>query len=341
MLANAEAQKNQGGGDLGKQWVEQNCCPGVGGKGTVDEPMVLISKVFVLYFEGDSLRNWYSLSNVLPILILHSIYTKALTSERVCQFSCRKSGLPCTCNLSDTPPHMTQKDTCRKKTDVVVDETQTGWEDRGTGATHYLDRLDVDCNGAPITGFTLKSKFTPKWPENGKLAYEFTCLEGAGLDVAENKTTTLEDDDGGNLIFLDRLNVNCGDDAAISRFHLVRDGGCAYVRPSMCNHNKEKYEYTCVSRSKTKDQQQGTALGQCSTQTTAPEEGGEGGKKVEFLDRHRVQCPEQQILTKFRLRTTDAGTKEGKVFYEFTCCAVAGLVPTSTPALPASTYAPV
>jgi hypothetical protein len=50
MLANAEAQKNQGGGDVGKQWVEQNCCSGVGGKGTVDEPMVLIIKSFLFLF---------------------------------------------------------------------------------------------------------------------------------------------------------------------------------------------------------------------------------------------------------------------------------------------------
>ena len=50
MLANAEAQRTQGGGDVGKQWVESNCCFGVGGKGTVDEPMVLISKVFIFLF---------------------------------------------------------------------------------------------------------------------------------------------------------------------------------------------------------------------------------------------------------------------------------------------------
>ena len=38
------------------------------------------------------------------------------------------------------------------------------------------------------------------------------------------KETTVEYDGGGNLIFLDRLNVDCGNNSAISEFKLQRDG---------------------------------------------------------------------------------------------------------------------
>ena len=35
----------------------------------------------------------------------------------------------------------------------------------------------------------------------------------------------MQDDGGGDLIFLDRLNVDCGEHSAISKFKYVRDGG--------------------------------------------------------------------------------------------------------------------
>lgn len=40
----------------------------------------------------------------------------------------------------------------------------------------------------------------------------------------QEKDSSIEDDGGGNLIFLDRLNVDCGTNGAITQFKLVRDG---------------------------------------------------------------------------------------------------------------------
>jgi|LauGreDrversion4_2_1035121.scaffolds.fasta_scaffold4805394_1 hypothetical protein len=40
----------------------------------------------------------------------------------------------------------------------------------------------------------------------------------------QEKDSSIEDAGGGNLIFLDRLNVDCGTNGAITQFKLVRDG---------------------------------------------------------------------------------------------------------------------
>ena len=179
---------------------------------------------------------------------------------------------------------------------------QTGWEDYGDGKTHYLDRQDVDCDGAPMTGFALKVDYLQGGGR--KLAYAFTCLAGVGLHDTAQKDSAVEDDGGGNLIFLDRQNVDCGDDAAISQFHLVRDGD-----------TKQHYAYTCLTGPTH------PSLGECSVQQTAPNDGGGvGGDQVEYLDRHRVECPGKNVLTRFQLRTPDGGEQDGKIFYEFTCC---------------------
>jgi hypothetical protein len=42
--------------------------------------------------------------------------------------------------------------------------------------------------------------------------------------VWQEKDSSIEEDGNGNLIFLDRLNVDCGTNGAISEFKLVRDG---------------------------------------------------------------------------------------------------------------------
>jgi len=162
-----------------------------------------------------------------------------------------------TCRLSEAPCTCETRDNCRKKTDSVPDkepqqdtdasgdadtsdtgpaevkEFETAWEARGDGATHFLDRQDVDCRGAPMTGFVLQ---TEGEGDGRRLAYAFTCLEAAGLDNAVGKSTPVQDNGDGNLIFLDRLNVDCGAEAALSQFHLVRDGD-----------TQQHYAYTCLS----------------------------------------------------------------------------------------------
>ena len=62
-------------------------------------------------------------------------------------------------------------------TNTQVDTDAT---DRGTGATHFLDRQDVDCGGSPMSGFHLRTV-----EEMSKLTYRIKCSAGADLDVHE------------------------------------------------------------------------------------------------------------------------------------------------------------
>ena len=94
----------------------------------------------------------------------------------------------------------------------------------------------MDCKGAPLTEFVLRTEGST-W-ENKKYSYHFKCLQGVDVGKSEVMATSVcncdsdrglfcnasrslltrplrvpqvEEDGGGNLIFLDRLNVDCGD----------------------------------------------------------------------------------------------------------------------------------
>ena len=56
----------------------------------------------------------------------------------------------------------------------------SGRDQSGIGATHYLDRQDVDCGGSPISKFQMRtlSDFT-------KISFGVQCSDGVSLDVVE------------------------------------------------------------------------------------------------------------------------------------------------------------
>ena len=91
------------------------------------------------------------------------------------------------------------------------------------------------------------------------------------------KTTSVQDDGDGEMKYLDRLDVNCGKDAAISKFHYARRPG-----------GKQVYEYSCV---KPKDSAELT----CRDEVTPLNDESGGGKRIMFLDRHGVDCRQDEV----------------------------------------------
>ena len=51
------------------------------------------------------------------------------------------------------------------------------------------------------------------------------------------------------------------------------------------------YAYTCIN----KDKDASVSLVDCSEHSTPLNDDGGGGDKIEYLDRHNVQCPEDKV----------------------------------------------
>lgn len=118
--------------------------------------------------------------------------------------------------------------------------------------------------------------------------------------VSSNHTTNWNDEDGGNMIYLDRHDVNCPKGAALSRVHLARDG-----------RGKYRYEYSCTS---------GQNFGNPVPSRTDANDWG-GGNTI-FLDRHNSECKPGQAMSRYHL-SRPAGNK---VQYEYNCTSVPDLV---------------
>lgn len=113
---------------------------------------------------------------------------------------------------------------CKKK------QYKTPFDSDGNGNTVYLDRQNVDCKEQYLNSFQLQRDGRGK-----KVQYKYTCCEMPEEKTCISKATTMNNDGGGNAIYLDRHIVQCGDDQSLSQFKLVRGG----------NNKKYQYQYTC------------------------------------------------------------------------------------------------
>ncbi|MGL5936281.1 MAG: hypothetical protein ACRCZI_11750, partial [Cetobacterium sp.] len=139
-----------------------------------------------------------------------------------------------------------------------------------------LNRLKLDTNG-------------------DKLQFAYKCATGLELDGATNKFTDLNDGGNGNTIYLDRHNVECGKDSAVSSIQLVKDA-----------NGNIQYAYKCKPTT-------GTICRKLNTQWD--EEGGVEGDVI-YLDRHDIKCNTDEVISQLVLRRNG----DGKYRYEYTCC---------------------
>ena len=105
--------------------------------------------------------------------------------------------------------------------------------------------------------------------------------------AANNAATPLNDEGGGNAVFLDRHDVNCGSSGAISRLHLRRAP----------NGGRYQYEYACTPV---------PGLKNCVNKSTAANDDGRGN--MIYLDRHDVSCDANQVLTRVHLTRPSENT---------------------------------
>ena len=161
----------------------------------------------------------------------------------------------------------------------------TGANDWGGGNSIYLDRHNLDCGNDGLSRFKLER------PSGNRIRYAYTCKEGIN-SAGTNKNSGSNDWGGGNTVYLDRHNVDCGT-KPIAQFKLVRPAG-----------NKIRYDYRCSNRPST---------GPCRGANTGWNQ--ESSQNI-YLDRHNVQCNSDEVITQFKLNRNG----QGKFRYDYTCC---------------------
>ncbi len=97
----------------------------------------------------------------------------------------------------------------------------------GSSDTRLLRNHDVNCNASPITDFVLRE------PGSNQFQYQYRCSTKDHTGQCRNLHTPWNDRHRNNE-FLDRHDVKCGTDEALTRFKLVDNLS-----------DKMRYDYTC------------------------------------------------------------------------------------------------
>lgn len=159
------------------------------------------------------------------------------------------------------------------------------------GATEKLTQHTLDCGSNGLNRFQLTSS------TDDSVSYNYRCLYGADSPANIQKSTPRESRGDGSVIFLDRHDVDCGQNP-IAKFNLTRP-----------EDDKLSYNYTCNSKA---------AAGQCRDVTTEWKDEN-GVWKVIHLEQHDVVCQDDEVITRFKMQRN----VEEKSRYEYKCCKVA------------------
>jgi len=169
----------------------------------------------------------------------------------------------------------------------------TPWNTQGNRKSYYLDRHEVLCpKGTAMTYFHLERN-----SGYNKLRYKYRCCSVKDTCESQSTPTAFNSDGGGNTVYLDRHQPNCGDKGLISYMHFDRSKDLKKVR----------YEITCCGvKSQTT----------CYTANTAFTT--DGGGKVEYLDRQTVNCKDGHYLSYVWLNRNRKSWKSYR--YTYRCC---------------------
>lgn len=164
------------------------------------------------------------------------------------------------------------------------------WNDAGNGNFVFLDRHNVDCSDKAINNLHLVSK-----DENKSYHYEFKCSSGGSLSKPIDKSTEFNEDGGGNTMYLDRHNIDCGKNKVLTRLQLIS------------GNNKIKYDYKCASSTRPLT---------CRTDTT-PWSGELKGNSIQLI-KHNIKCESNEALSQLKLERKG----DGNFNYKYTCCKI-------------------
>ena len=116
----------------------------------------------------------------------------------------------------------------------AVSQQATPFNDEGNGNTIYLDRHNADCGSGNVM-----TKLHLNRSGNGMYQWQFACAPNTQPQPLNCRQTStgMNNDGGGNSIFLDRHDIQCNSNEALSQIHLQRNSA----------GNQYQFEYTCCS----------------------------------------------------------------------------------------------
>jgi hypothetical protein len=173
--------------------------------------------------------------------------------------------------------------------DFSIRGYNTNADEDGGGNVVYLDRQHVNCGNDAITRFQLTRAGA------NTINYRVHCMEGVDSGKSNWKYTTADEDGGGDVRYLDRHKVDCGD-KAISDFWLKNQGD-----------GTMKYAFKCSDLVHDNNM--------CYETITPFDEDGDGN--MVYLDRHNVECGEGYALTSFGL---ERNSNDNRITYRYNCC---------------------
>jgi hypothetical protein len=169
-------------------------------------------------------------------------------------------------------------------------QTGTGANDWGGGNSIYLDRHNVNCGNKGLNQLQFVR------PAGDKIEWKYTCADGGKLGSNVSKSTPGSDWGGGNTIYLDRHDANCGENNVMTQLQLVRPTG-----------DQIQWKYTCAPNTQSK------ALSCRDLKTPANEDGG--GNSI-YFDRHDIKCNADEAISRLHL-TRPSGNQ---IQWEYKCC---------------------
>nr|BAM77507.1 nacre protein [Pinctada fucata] len=171
------------------------------------------------------------------------------------------------------------------------DDKSTPYNDDGNGDMAFLDRHRLRCYSKGMARFQLDLR-------TGEIRYEYFCCELPKNTIQFSFNTAFTFDGYGDVAYLDKQTVNCGNKAVITGFNLQRN----------LDGTKVRYDVICREFIN-------ISYLQCYNDATSWQSDQNGD--VQALAKHNVKCASGYFINMFSLQ---ADSNWYQIRYLYRCC---------------------
>ena len=153
--------------------------------------------------------------------------------------------------------------------------TDTPTNNAGWGDHNYFDRHALDCGLGGMSRVKLRMRAPVGWFASGRWDFQYDC-DAAYQDGSTTRYTGWNHDGNGNVIYLDRHGIDCGNKPL------------QFLKLQTTSGDRMRYKYKCGTSS----------LSNISHHYTRANDDGQRDRVAYngiYLDRHNVDCPSPDI----------------------------------------------